>query len=195
MCAHLGPTDGRRVHAVVHRIEGWSTWEERHVTGVRREEDVKPCMARVLQVVPSALPGHCDLKSPAQATHQGAYPRQGRHGLGGEERCGGRHPPRQPAIRRSSAKGFRLEGSPSGMAAQVAVGKLMVGAKALLAARILSRRQVMPDWKNTAVRCLPVGHARRRPPCPRGGAAFLRMGLVRLVVAELERFFAGTCRR
>jgi len=97
------------------------------------------------------------------------------------------------------ARRVSLEGSPSGMAAQVAVGKLMVGAKALLAAKILSGREVMPDWKNTAVRCVPVGHARRRPPCLRGGAAFLRTGLVRLVfgaeVAELERCFAGACRR
>jgi hypothetical protein len=85
------------------------------------------------------------------------------------------------------------------MAAQVAVGKLMVGAKALLAAKILSGREVMPDWKNTAVGCVPVGHAGRRPQCLRGGAAFLRTALVRLVfgaeVAELERCFAGARRR
>ena len=98
------------------------------------------------------------------------------------------------------AQRVSLDGSPSGMAAQVAVvGKLMVGAQALLAAKILSGREVMPDWKNTAVRCVPVGHARRRPPCLRGGATFLRTGLVRLVfgaeVAELERFFAGARRR
>ena len=54
------------------------------------------------------------------------------------------------------ARRVALEGNPSGMAAQVAVGKLMVGAKALLAAKILSGREVMPDWKNTAVRCVPV---------------------------------------
>ena len=92
-----------------------------------------------------------------------------------------------------------LDGSPSGMVEQVAVGKLMVGAKALLAAKILSGREVMPDWKNTAVRCVQVGHARRRPPCLRGGAAFLRTGLARLVfgveVAVLEGFFAGARRR
>ena len=28
MGAHLGPTGGCRVHVVVHRVEGWSTWEE-----------------------------------------------------------------------------------------------------------------------------------------------------------------------
>ena len=97
------------------------------------------------------------------------------------------------------ARKASLEGNPSGMAAQVAVGKLMVGAKALLAAKILSGREVMPDWTNTAVRCDSVGHAGRRPPCLRGGAAFLRTGLVRLVfgaeVAELERFCAGARRR
>ena len=97
------------------------------------------------------------------------------------------------------ARKVSLEGSPSGMTAQVAVGKLMVGAKALLAANILSWREVMPDWKNTAVRCVSVGHAGRRPPCLRGGAAFLQTGLVRLVlgaeVAELERFLAGARRR
>ena len=97
------------------------------------------------------------------------------------------------------ARRVSLEGNPSGMAAQVAVGKLMVGAKALLAAKILSGREVMPDWKNTAVRCVPVGHARRRPQCLRGGAAFLRTALVRLVfgaeVAELGRFFSGVRRR
>ena len=91
------------------------------------------------------------------------------------------------------ARRVSLEGNPSGMAAQVAVGKLMVGAKALMAAKILSGREVMPEWKNTAVRCVPVGHARRRPPCLGGGAAFLQTGLVRLVfgaeVAELQRFF------
>ena len=59
MGAHLGPTGGCRVHVVVHRVEGWSTWEERHVKGVRREEDVNPFMACLLQLVPSALPGHC----------------------------------------------------------------------------------------------------------------------------------------
>jgi hypothetical protein len=70
------------------------------------------------------------------------------------------------------ARRVSLEGNPSGMAAQVAVGKLMVGAKALLAAKILSGREVMPDWKNTAVGCVPVGHARRRPQCLRGGRPF-----------------------
>ena len=45
------------------------------------------------------------------------------------------------------ARRVSLEGSPSGMAAQVAVGK----AKALLAAKMLSGREVMPDWNNTAV--------------------------------------------
>ena len=59
MGAHLGPTGGCRVHVVVHRVEGWSTWEERHVKGVRREEDVNPFMPRLLQLAPSALPGHC----------------------------------------------------------------------------------------------------------------------------------------
>ena len=93
------------------------------------------------------------------------------------------------------ARRVSLEGNPSGMAAQVAVGKLMVGAKALLAAKIFSEREVMPYWKNTAVRCVSVGHAGRRPPCLRGGAALFRTGVVRLAcgaeVAELERFFAG----
>ena len=28
MGAHLGPAGGCRVHVVVHRVEGWSTWEE-----------------------------------------------------------------------------------------------------------------------------------------------------------------------
>ena len=92
-----------------------------------------------------------------------------------------------------------VEGHASGMAAQVAVGKLMVGAKALFAAKMFSEREVMPDCENTAVRCVSVRYARRRPPCLRGGAAFLRPGLVRLVfgaeVAELERFFAGARRR
>ena len=50
-----------------------------------------------------------------------------------------------------AARRVSLEGSPSGMAAQVAVGKLMVEAKALLAAKMLSGREVMPDWNNTAV--------------------------------------------
>ena len=59
MGAHLGPTGGCRVHAVVHRVEGWSTWEERRVKGVRLEEDVNPFMAPLLQLVLSALPGHC----------------------------------------------------------------------------------------------------------------------------------------
>ena len=59
MGAHLGSAGGCRVHVVVHRVEVWSTWEERHVKGVRREEDVNPFMARLLQLVPSALPGHC----------------------------------------------------------------------------------------------------------------------------------------
>ena len=63
------------------------------------------------------------------------------------------------------ARRVSLEGNPSGMAAQVAVGKLMVGAKALLAAKILSAREVVPAWKGTAVRFVRVGHARRRPPC------------------------------
>ena len=97
------------------------------------------------------------------------------------------------------ARRVSLEGNPSGMAAQVAVGKLMVGAKALLAAKILSGREVMPDWKNTALGCVPVGHARPRPQGLRCGAAFLRTALVRMVfgaeVAELERFFAGARRR
>ena len=85
------------------------------------------------------------------------------------------------------------------MAAQDAVGKLKVGAKALLAAKIFSEREVMPDWKHTAVRCVPMGHAGQRQQCLRGGAAFLRTGLVRLVfgadVAELKRFFAGARHR
>ena len=91
MCAHLGPTGGCGVHVVVHRVEGSSTWEERHVKGVRREEDGNPFMARLLQLVPSALPCHFGA---AQAKHQDAYPPQGRHGLGGEECCDGRRPPR-----------------------------------------------------------------------------------------------------
>jgi hypothetical protein len=59
MGVHIRPTGGCRVHVVVHRVEGWSTWEERHVQKVRREEDVNPFMARLVQLVPSALPGHC----------------------------------------------------------------------------------------------------------------------------------------
>ena len=59
MGAHLGPTGGCRVHIVVHRFDRSSTWEERHVKGVRREEDVNPFIARLLPLVPSAIPGHC----------------------------------------------------------------------------------------------------------------------------------------
>ena len=90
------------------------------------------------------------------------------------------------------ARRVSLDCNPNGMAAQVAVGKLMVGAKASLAAKIVSGREVTPVRKYTAVGCVPVGHAIRRPQCLRGGAAFLRTALVRLVfgaeVAELERF-------
>ena len=59
MGAHLGLTGGCRVHVVVHRVEGWSTWEERHVKGARQEADVNPFMVRLLHLEPSALPGHC----------------------------------------------------------------------------------------------------------------------------------------
>ena len=126
-------------------------------------------MARLLQLMPSALPGHCgDPKVSGAGKTPRRIPRQGRHGLGGEERL------LMDALLRGSlplggvARRVSLEGNPSGMAAQVAVGKLMVGAKALLAAKILSGREVMPDWKNTAVRCVSAAHARRRPPCLRG---------------------------
>ena len=59
MGAHLGPTGGCRVHVVVHRVEGWSTWGREARERSEAGEDVNPFMARLLQLVPSALPGHC----------------------------------------------------------------------------------------------------------------------------------------
>ena len=140
-------------------LRGWSTWEERHQKGVRREEEVSPFMESLKANMPSSyhdvlgpakLFGARNIKVQIPVKPGMAWELRGvvmdaiQHGglsLGGVT----------PRV--------TVEDSPAGLATKITLGKLMDGARALLTEKNRMGWGVTPDWKAKAVRLVSQGQA------------------------------------
>ena len=94
-----------------------------------------------------------------------------------------------------------VEDNPAGLAAKITIGKLLDGAKALLASKKLIGWEPVPDWKSKAVRCISGGQAGEHEVAPVSatGQPIFVAEAVQLVfgaeVAEFERHYALARRR
>ena len=182
-------------------LRGWATWEDRNVKGVRREEDVVLFMTSLKEHMPSPYHGHfgepklfgsrnIKVRIPIKAGM--AWEMRGvvMNAIAHDNLLLGGVTPR-----------VTVEDSPSGMAVKLTIGRLLDGAKALLAAKKLIGWEPVPDWKSKAVRCISGGQAGEHEVA-HVSAAGLRIfspDALRLVfgteVAEYERHFASARRR